>query len=96
MFISLESSFLYKCDSWVCLRGIETVNNYYSLSFRVILIYFHIECQREKEAKAINKFNEDYKPEETDIKVKLPFHKKGTKEIDVSLGISFVQTEICY
>ena len=34
----------------------------------------------------MNKFTEDYKPEETDIKVKLLFHKKGTKELDVSLG----------
>ena len=64
----------------------KTVNNYYALSFRVILTYFHIECQREKEAKALNKFNEVYKPEETDIKAKLSFHKKGTKELDVSLG----------
>ena len=34
----------------------------------------------------MDQFNEVYKPDATDINAKLLFHKKGTKEIDVSVG----------
>ena len=61
----------------------------YSCSFRVLLTYFHIECQREKEAKDADKFNEIYLPDQTDIETKLPFIKKGTKEVEISLGNIF-------
>ena len=54
--------------------------------FRVILTYFHSECQREKEAKAKNRFDEVYVPDKTDVETKLPFMKKGTDEDEFSQG----------
>ena len=54
--------------------------------FRVILTYFHIECQREKEAKAKDLFNEAYNPDKTDVETKLPFMLKGTEMVELSLG----------
>ena len=55
---------------------------------RVILTYFHIECQKEKEAKAKDRFNEVYMPDKTDVETKLPFIKKGTppEMVELSLG----------
>ena len=61
------------------------------IKFRVFLTYFHIECQREKEENARDKFNEVYEPDKTDIETKLPFLKKGTGPYTLSLGIIFVQ-----
>ena len=54
--------------------------------FRVILTYFHIECQREKEAKKRDRFNEVYNPDETDIETKLVFTKKGTEVTEYFIG----------
>ena len=34
----------------------------------------------------MDKFNEVYKPDETDIETKLPFLKKGTGAYDLSIG----------
>merc|ERR1711983_5919 len=68
---------------------------YTSATLGVILIYFHIECQREKEAKAMDRFNEVYKPDKTDIETKLPFLKKGTGAYELSLGPEFILTQIC-
>ena len=34
----------------------------------------------------MKQFNEVYKPDATDIEAKLSFHKKGTKEITISIG----------
>ena len=53
---------------------------------RVILTYFHIECQKEKEAKAKDRFNEVYMPDKTDVETKLPFMLKGTEVVELSLG----------
>ena len=58
----------------------------YHLLFRVLLTYFHIECQREKEAKAKDKFNEVYESDKTDIETNLPFLKKGTGAYDLFIG----------
>ena len=58
----------------------------YHLVFRVILTYFHIECQREKEAKAKNQFNEVFVPDKTDVEANLPFMKKGTDVDKFSQG----------
>ena len=56
---------------------------------RVLLTYFHIECQREKEAKDADRFNEIYLPDQTDIETELPFIKKGTKKSEISMGNIF-------
>ena len=56
------------------------------LIIRVILTYFHIECQKEKEAKKKDRFNEVYNPDETDIETKLVFTKKGTEVTELFIG----------
>jgi len=68
---------------------------YTSATLGVLLTYFHIECQREKEAKDADKFNEIYLPDQTDIETKLRFIKKGTKEVEISLGPEFILTQFC-
>ena len=93
MFNSFESSPLYKCDSWVCetrrivICSLTCRTAHLSfLLFRVILTYFHIECQRENEAKAKSRFDEVYVPDKTDVETKLPFMKKGTNVDEFSQG----------
>ena len=84
VFNSFKSSPLYNCDSWVCDVWNNEGLRLFLLSFmlfRVILTYFHIECQREKEAKSKNQFNEVFIPDKTDVEAILPFMKKGT-EVD--------------
>jgi len=49
---------------------------YTSATLGVILTYFHIECQREKEAKEGDRFNDVYLPDKTDIEANLPFIKR--------------------
>merc|ERR1711971_1342046 len=65
---------------------------YTSATLGVLLTYFHIECQREKEAKDADKFNEIYLPDQTDIETELPFIKKGTKKSEISMGPEFILT----
>ena len=96
VFNSFKSSPLYNCDSWVCECDVWNKKDcdFFSQStahlsfmlFRVNLTYFHIECQREKEAKAKNQFNEVFIPEKTDVEAILPFMKKGTDVDKFSQG----------
>ena len=58
-----------------------------SLSIGSILLYLHVECQRELEEKNSDKFNDVYNPDETDCVAELPFVKAGTESVDINLGI---------
>jgi len=68
---------------------------YTSATLGVILTYFHIECQREKEAKEGDRFNDVYLPDKTDIEANLPFIKKGTESHEFSAGPEFILTQFC-
>jgi len=61
----------------------------------IILTYFHIECQKEKEATKKDRFNEVYNPDETDIETKLVFTKKGTEVTELFIGPEFILTQFC-
>jgi len=61
-----------------------------SLSIGSILLYLHVECQRELEEKNSNKFNDVYYPDETDCVAELPFVKAGTESVDINLGLEFM------
>ena len=53
-----------------------------------VLVYFHLECIKEKEETLRNKFNDEYHPEITDCKTELPFSRK--KIFTHNYGIEFM------
>ena len=46
---------------------------YGAVPLAAVLVYFHLECVKEKEVTMRNKFNDEYHPELTDCTVELPF-----------------------
>ena len=53
-----------------------------------VLVYLHLSAIREEAEKRKNKFNAEYKPEQTDCTVDLSFTKAGVDKISISLGLS--------
>ena len=70
---------------WFFLSHVE-LRIYHLCYLGSFFTYFHIECQREKEAKAKTRFDEVYVPDKTDVETKLPFMKKGTNVDEFSQG----------
>ena len=46
---------------------------YGAVPLAAVLVYFHLECVKEKEVTMRNKFNDEYHPELTECTVELPF-----------------------
>ena len=46
---------------------------YVTLPLAAVLVFFHLECSKEKEEAFRNKFNDKYNPEITDCSSALPF-----------------------
>ena len=51
------------------------------------LAFLHYSAIREEAEKKKNKFNTEYKPEETDCTVELSFTKAGVDRVSLSLGL---------
>ena len=54
-----------------------------------VLAYLHHSAVKEEAEKKKNKFNADYKPEETDCTVELSFTRPGVDRVSLSLGLWF-------
>ena len=63
---------------------------YTTVSLSVVLVYFHIECQREEEEKARTKFNDEYLPDQTDCEAVLPFTSPDTDLLELHIGPEFI------
>jgi len=55
-----------------------------------VLVYFHIECQKEEEEKARTKFNDEYLPDQTDCEAVLPFTSPDTDLLELHIGPEFI------
>ena len=53
-----------------------------------VLLYFHLECTRERAETLRNKFWADYSAEQTDCTAELPFIKQGTLATELAIGNS--------
>ena len=60
---------------------------YFAVPLAGVLLYFHLECVREKEEKLREKFNPDYFPDQTDCTAELPFFKQDVDRVELSVGI---------
>ena len=63
---------------------------YTTVSLSVVLVYFHIECQKEEEEKARTKFNDEYLPDQTDCEAVLPFTSPDTDLLQLHIGPEFI------
>ena len=63
---------------------------YTTVSLSVVLVYFHIECQKEEEEKARTKFNDEYLPDQTDCEAVLPFTSPETELLELHIGPEFI------
>ena len=63
---------------------------YTSVSLSVVLLYFHIECQKEEEEKARTKFNDEYLPDQTECEAVLPFTNPETDLLELHIGPEFI------
>ena len=61
---------------------------YFLVPLAGVLLYFHLECTREKEEKLRNKILPVYSPDQTDCTVELPFAKQGIQSTELTLGKS--------
>ena len=52
-----------------------------------VLAFLHYSAIREEAEKRKNKFNAEYKPEQTDCTVDLSFTKAGVDKVSISLGL---------
>ena len=53
-----------------------------------VLLYFHLECSREREENLRNKIWPVYSPDQTDCTAELPFIKLGIKATELAIGRS--------
>jgi len=63
---------------------------YTTVSLSVVLVYFHIECEKEEEEKARTKFNDEYLPDQTDCEAVLPFTSPDTDLLELYIGPEFI------
>ena len=55
--------------------------------FSAVLLYFHLECLRDKEERDRDMFNDVYIPDQTDCLAELPYVKPSVKEVISFFGI---------
>lgn len=67
---------------------------YTSLTLTAVLVYLHIECQKESEESKNNRFNAEYHPDQTDCVAELPFVKPGVDKIVTVLGPEFILKQV--
>ena len=53
-----------------------------------VLLYFHLECTREREEYLRDKISPVYSPDQTDCTAELPFVMQGTQAIGMAIGNS--------
>ena len=58
---------------------------YTVFALSAVLVYFHLECLKEKKENVKYKTNPEFKPADTDCFVPLSFIKKG-KDIEMKIG----------
>ena len=51
-----------------------------------VLLYFHLECTREREEYLRDKISPVYSPDQTDCTAELPFMKQGAQAAEMSIG----------
>ena len=72
--VSFKSSLKYLLYGAVALAG--------------VLLYFHLECTREREDHLRGKISAVYSPDQTDCTAELPFTKQGTQITEMAIGNS--------
>ena len=55
--------------------------------FSAVLAFLNLAALREEAERKKNKFNADYKPEETDCTLELSFTRPGVDRVSLSLGL---------
>lgn len=68
----------------LCGRCLQ-VSGYTVVVLVAILLYFHLECQKEKEENMKNKTNSQFLPETTNCFVELGYTMKG-KDMELKMG----------
>ena len=61
---------------------------YVAVPLAGVLLYFHLECIREREENLRSKISPVYSPDKTDCTAQLPFIREGTLATEMSIGIS--------
>ena len=72
----------------LCGRCLQ-LSSYTIVGLVAILMYFHLECQKEKAENLKDKFNPDFLPGEADCHVSPGFTKKG-HDIEMKMGESLM------
>ena len=57
-----------------------------SCCFSAVLLYFHLECLKDKEERDRDMFNDVYIPDQTDCLAELPYAKPAEKEVIQFIG----------
>jgi len=70
-------------------RSCLKFSGYAAVVLVAVLVYFHLECQREKEENLKNKTNPEFDPELTDCTVSLGYIKKG-EDIEMKMGMEYM------
>ena len=73
-----------------CCRDFLKILLYTTVAFVAVLVYFHIECQKEEEEKSRTKFNDEYLPDKTDCEAVLPFTKAEIDLFELYIGPEFL------
>jgi len=71
-----------------CGRCLQ-VSGYTTVVLVAVLLYFHLECQKEKEENMKNKTNPQFLPKETNCFVPLDYVMKG-KDIQLKIGMEYI------
>ena len=61
---------------------------YGAVALAGVLLYFHLECTREREEHLRGKISAVYLPDQTDCRAELPFTKPGTQATEMTIGNS--------
>jgi len=70
-------------------RSCLTFSGYATVVLASVLVFFHLECRREKEEELKNKTNPEFLPELTDCSVSLGFTKKG-QDVELRMGMEYI------
>jgi len=73
-----------------CCRAFLKILLYSTVAFGAVLVYFHVECQKEEEEKSRTKFNDEYLPDKTNCEAVLPFTKTEIDLFELYIGPEFI------